>query len=94
LIADTITTPFRTATPESAMNPTPAEMLNGIPRIQSAMIPPVTANGTPVKIKIACFKDPNVRNSSEKISARAMGTTIINRALACCRFSNWPPQVR
>jgi putative transposase len=27
-----MTTPLRTATPNSAMNPTPAEMLNGMPR--------------------------------------------------------------
>ena len=29
---DTMTTPFSTATPKSAMKPTAAEMLNGIPR--------------------------------------------------------------
>ncbi len=31
-----ITSPFRTATPESAMNPTAAEIENGMPRSQSA----------------------------------------------------------
>jgi len=41
-----ITRPLRTATPESAMNPTAAEMENVIPRSRSATTPPVSASGT------------------------------------------------
>ena len=38
--------PFSTATPNKAMNPTPAEILNGSPRNQSARMPPISDNGT------------------------------------------------
>lgn len=38
--------PLRTATPKSAMNPTPAEMLNGSPRSHSARMPPMIESGT------------------------------------------------
>ena len=37
----TTTSPFSTATPDRAMNPTAAEMLNGMPRSQRATMPPV-----------------------------------------------------
>ena len=37
---DTITTPFSTATPDSAMKPTAAEIENGMPRRSSAATPP------------------------------------------------------
>ena len=40
-----ITNPFKTATPKSTINPTPAEILNGISRNQSAKIPPMVAIG-------------------------------------------------
>ena len=43
----TITRPFSTATPESAMKPTAAEIENGMPRSHSARMPPVSASGTP-----------------------------------------------
>lgn len=39
--------PFSTATPVSAMKPTAAVMLKGIPRSHSAATPPVTASGMP-----------------------------------------------
>ena len=42
-----------TATPESAMKPTPAEIENGIPRSQSAATPPTAAKGTPEKTRSA-----------------------------------------
>ena len=42
----TRTTPLSTATPKSAMKPTPAEIENGSPRTTSAKTPPVAANGT------------------------------------------------
>ena len=43
---DMSTTPLSTATPKRAMNPTPAEIENGIPRSASATMPPVAARGT------------------------------------------------
>ena len=43
-----ITSPSSTATPLNAMKPTAAEMLNGIPKIHSAKMPPAAASGTPV----------------------------------------------
>ena len=46
----TITSPFKTATPDKAIKPTPAEIERGISLIQSASTPPVKASGTPVKI--------------------------------------------
>ncbi len=47
-IALIITSPLRTATPESAMNPTDAVMEKGIPRIAKANTPPARAIGTAV----------------------------------------------
>ena len=38
--------PLRTATPNRAMNPTPAEILNGRPRTHSAAMPPMSDRGT------------------------------------------------
>ena len=37
--------PFNTATPKRAINPTPAEILNGISLNQSNKIPPTADNG-------------------------------------------------
>ena len=56
----TSTRPFKTATPESAMKPTAAEIENGIPRSQSAATPPINASGTPVKTTSAGRSAPNV----------------------------------
>ena len=42
-----------TATPESVMKPTAAEIENGIPRSHSSNMPPVSANGTPLNTKSA-----------------------------------------
>ena len=43
-----ITRPFSTATPDSAMKPTPALIESGMPRSTSAATPPVSASGTPL----------------------------------------------
>ena len=83
----TSTTPLSTATPKSAMKPTPAEMLNGIPRTHKARMPPVTAKGIPVKTISACLSELKVVKSSRKISAKVIGTTIISRARPLCRCS-------
>ena len=42
------TIPFNTAIPKSAMNPTPAEILKGIPRSHKKKIPPTAENGIAV----------------------------------------------
>ena len=54
-----MTTPLSTATPESAMNPTPAEIDNGMPRSSNAATPPVSASGTPEKTIAASFAERN-----------------------------------
>ena len=86
-----ITTPFRTATPESAMNPTPAEIESGIPRISSAATPPVSASGTPEKTMALSFNDRKSANSRPKISASTTGTTSCNRLAAEISCSKVPP---
>ena len=48
LNSETNRIPFNTATPNSAIKPTPAEILNGISRIHSAKIPPVADSGIAV----------------------------------------------
>lgn len=62
-----ITIPFSTATPNKAMNPTPADILNGKPLITRANIPPTIAKGIPEKTSRLCFTELNVMNSSAKI---------------------------
>jgi hypothetical protein len=47
------TIPLSTAIPKRAMKPTPAEMLNGIPRPARARMPPVAASGLFKKISTA-----------------------------------------
>ena len=88
-----MTTPLRTATPKSAMKPTPAEMLKGMPRSSSANTPPTAASGTPVNTSSACLTEPNVVKSSRKIRRSDSGTTISRRARARSRFSNWPAEL-
>ena len=73
------------------MKPTPAEMLNGMPRMPSASTPPMAASGMPVKISSASFTERKARNSSMKIRSSDTGTATARRALAWFRFSNWPP---
>ena len=40
--------PFKTATPNKAIKPTPADILNGISLILNAIIPPMADNGIAV----------------------------------------------
>ena len=42
------TMPFKTATPKSAINPIPAEMLKGMSRIHNNKIPPMAESGMAV----------------------------------------------
>ena len=44
------TSPLSTATPKSTMNPTLADMENGIPRSSRAKTPPMVASGTAMQI--------------------------------------------
>ena len=48
-----MTTPFNTAMPDSAMNPIAAEIDKGMPRTHRANTPPVKASGTHVRIMSA-----------------------------------------
>ncbi len=89
---DSITSPFSTATPDSAINPTAAEIDSGMPRSQSASTPPVSANGMPVKTSRPSRRLPNMTNSSAKTSSSASGTTMPSRCVADCSCSNVPPQ--
>ena len=52
-IVETSSMSSSTATPESAMKPTAAEIENGMSRIHRAKMPPVHAKGTPVKTRMA-----------------------------------------
>ena len=59
-IAETSTRPSRTATPDRAMKPTPAEMLKFSPRSHSARMPPIAPSGTDRKISVPSLTDWNV----------------------------------
>ncbi len=58
--------PLNTATPNSAINPTPAEILKGIPRSKSATTPPMADNGTAVKISMVCLDRPKAEIKKSK----------------------------
>ena len=82
------TIPFKTATPKSAMNPTPAEILNGMPLIHKAKTPPIAENGIAEKISKQCLILLNAKNNITKINNKATGTAICNLLTACSKFSN------
>ncbi len=92
LIQEIMTRPLSTATPDSAMKPTAAEMDSGMSRSHSARMPPVSANGMPVKTTSPSRTLPNMANSSTKTMSSATGTTICRRRVADSRFSKVPPQ--
>ena len=85
------TIPFNTATPNNAINPTPAEILNGMPLNHNATIPPMAEKGIAEKINKQCLILLNAKNSITKINNKATGTAICNRLTACSKFSNCPP---
>ncbi|MCY1247585.1 hypothetical protein D9M72_609300 [compost metagenome] len=68
-------------------------MLNGMPRIHKAKMPPMADNGIAVKINSDCFTELKVKYSKIKISPNAIGTATIKRLFASIRFSNCPPYV-
>ena len=80
-----------TATPKSAINPTPAEMLKGIPRIHRNSTPPTIDSGIAEKIIVVTFNELNAKFSNKKTSGNAIGTMIIKRLDAFFRFSYCPP---
>jgi hypothetical protein len=88
-----ITNPLSTATPESAMNPTAADIDIGMSRSHKARMPPVNAKGMPVNTSRPSLALPNMANSSTNTSSRETGTTICRRLDADCRFSKVPPQL-
>ena len=87
-----ITSPLSTATPDSAMKPTAAETENGMPRSQSATMPPDSASGTALNTSSASRAEPSAANRIRKIITKQAGTTIVRRCRAEARFSNCPPQ--
>src|SRR3546814_16291907 len=76
---ESIQTPVRTATPERAMKPTPAEIENGMPRTASAATPPVSARGTPVTTMAASRQDSNRVYSTPKLLSSTSGKPIERR---------------
>ena len=85
------TIPFKTAIPNRAIKPTPAEILKGIPRIHNKRTPPTAAKGIAENIIKASLKVPKAKYNRIKIRTSAMGTAIFRREVALCRFSNCPP---
>ena len=87
------TIPLSTATPNNAIKPTPAEILNGIPLINKAKTPPMALIGMAVNISAASFMELKVKYSIKKMRSNARGTTTISLEDAFCKFSNVPPYV-
>jgi len=58
--------PLSTATPKSAINPTPAEMLKGIPRIHRNSTPPTIESGIDEKMMVVTFSELNAKLSNKK----------------------------
>lgn len=87
----TMTRPFRTATPERAMKPTPAEIDNGMSRSHRASTPPVRARGMPEKMIAASRADPSAKNSRPAMMSSVTGTTTARRFDADCSCSKVPP---
>ncbi len=85
-----MTTPFKTATPDSAMKPTAAEIDSGISRSANANIPPVSPKGTPVNMTSALLSELNALYSRPIINSSANGTTKLNRWEADCSCSKVP----
>ena len=62
-------TPFCTAIPNNAINPTAAETLKLIPVANRIRIPPIIAKGTFKRINKAFLIDINAQNNNTKIKA-------------------------
>ena len=91
LNSDTNKIPFKTATPNKAIKPTPAEILKGISLAHKAKIPPMADNGMAVYINKPCLTEPKAKYNKRKIRNSAMGTTTLNLSFAAVMFSKEPP---
>src|SRR5882672_4550555 len=89
----TMTTPFSTACPNSAMKPIAADTERGMPVISRAKIPPISANGMLSRMRSALRIAPNASKSNMKMSSTDTGTMMASRAIARSWFSNSPDQV-
>ena len=87
-MVETNTTPFNTATPNKAINPTPAVIERGMLLSHRAHRPPDIASGMLAKISNPGLTFPNEAYRSMNISKRTSGTKIKSRFLASCKFSN------
>ena len=77
------TIPFKTATPNNAMKPTPAEILKFISLNQSERIPPIAESGMAEKMSNPYFTELNAKYSINKIKNKLTGTAIAKRDFAC-----------
>ena len=65
------------------MNPTPAEIENGISRSHRAPTPPTRANGTQPSTITTGRNDLNADHSRNTMKPSATGTTHSSRSFAC-----------
>ena len=93
-MAASMTTPFSTATPKSAMKPTDADRLRFRPRSHRAAMPPTSANGTFRMTRPACRILPKREEQQQEDDGERQRDDDARAArVARCWFSNWPPQV-
>ena len=78
------TSPFRIATPKSAIKPIMAGTLIYIPLIHKAIIPPTAAKGMFIITSNASPTEENVATRSKNIINMETGTTTANFAIALC----------
>ena len=88
-----MTTPFCTEMPTTAIKPTAADTDKCSPASPSAAMPPIMVNGTMARMTAAKRTDLKAANKSAKMPSRATGTMTAKRFIARCWFSNWPPHV-
>ena len=79
---------------EAADEPTLALTLKLTWPTTSATMQPIIANGMFRMMSTACFTELKELKRSRKIAAMVMGTTMANRFIARCWFSNCPPLFR
>jgi len=79
-----MTTPFSTATPKSAMNPTAALKLKFSPRNHNAATPPISAKGTFSITSAACRAFPKLAYRKPTMISRTPGTMMASRRIARC----------
>ena len=87
----TNTTPFKTAIPKRATQPTTAEILNGNPRIQRDRIPPDKARGTFKNMSKAGRIVPKITERMATMRSNVIGTTTASRREASSRCLNCRP---